>query len=329
MAYTFKSKVKDIRPFRASNGGTETLVSIKARTGASLIINGGYYTMGTGKPESWLAMDGKILATGYNGFGYAVDGDKVVYSYQNNVGYPHFIGAVFRLVHNGKMDMIGGETNKRGRTGMGLTAAGEVVFYVVPDTDTKNKLTSRELAEKMLSLGCVNAIELDGGGSSQFDAPGERYSSGRAVSWWICVWTEEVDMVDGRLVKNFSLQEMENTQAKDYVKLVLTPEVVEHAIMMQELRDWYDKPLNVSSWYRTASFNKQAGGASNSAHLDGRATDINNIPESLYEKFVTAWQVICSNHGKIGGVELYKWGMHFDSYSDKFGFKAFRLKDNR
>ena len=136
-------------------------------------------------------------------------------------------------------------------------------------------------------------------------------------------------ITDGRIVPNFSLKEMTNTVAKDEVKLVLSPAVVEHAQMMQELRDWYGKPLEVSSWYRTPAFNRLVGGASNSAHLDGRATDINNIPQELFPAFITAWQVICSRHNKIGGCELYSWGMHFDSFSDKFGATAFRLKDNR
>lgn len=135
--------------------------------------------------------------------------------------------------------------------------------------------------------------------------------------------------IEGRIVKNFSFKEMSNNEADEDIKLILTPEVVEHAQMMQELRDWYGNPLNVSSWYRTATFNKKCGGASNSAHLDGRATDINNIPKSMYYDFTVAWQVICSSRGKIGGVEMYPWGMHFDSYSDKFGFKEFRIKDNR
>lgn len=136
-------------------------------------------------------------------------------------------------------------------------------------------------------------------------------------------------ITDGRVVKNFTLSEMTNKQASDEIKLVLTPEVVEHAQMMQELRNWYGKPLNVSSWYRTPTFNKKCGGASNSAHLDGRATDINNIPDNRYHDFATAWATICAVHGKIGGCEMYSWGMHFDSHSDKFGCKSFRLKDNR
>lgn len=138
-------------------------------------------------------------------------------------------------------------------------------------------------------------------------------------------------MIDGRIVKNFSLEEMSNTKAQEDVKLVLTPEVVEHAFMMQELRDWYGNPLNVSSWYRTKSFNARPDvkGSSNSIHLDGRATDIDNIPEVLYQAFTIAWQVICSIHGKIGGVDYYPWGMHFDSYEDKFGHKTFQIRDYR
>lgn len=139
------------------------------------------------------------------------------------------------------------------------------------------------------------------------------------------------DVIDGRITKNFSLWEMMNKQATESTKLVLTPEVAEFAQMMQELRDWYGKPLEVSSWYRTKKFNarKDVGGSSNSAHLDGRACDINNIPQSLYKDFTIAWQVICSTHGKIGGVGYYDWGIHFTDYEDKFGNTKFVVRENR
>ena len=133
----------------------------------------------------------------------------------------------------------------------------------------------------------------------------------------------------GWMVKNFSLAEMTNKQSKDEIKLVLTPEVTEFAQMMQELRDWYGKPLNVSSWYRTETFNRSVGGSSNSAHLDGRACDINNIPKDLYRDFTVAWQVICSINGKVGGVNYCSWGMHFTDHEDKFGHKTFQIRDKR
>ena len=138
-------------------------------------------------------------------------------------------------------------------------------------------------------------------------------------------------MIDGRITKNFSLLEMMNKEADESTKLVLTPENTEFAQMMQELRDWYGKALNVSSWYRTKKFNarKDVNGAPNSAHLNGRAVDFNNIPKVKYSDFTIAWQVICHRHGKIGGVNYYSWGMHFTDYEDKFGNTKFTVRDKR
>jgi len=137
-------------------------------------------------------------------------------------------------------------------------------------------------------------------------------------------------VTSGAMFKNFSLSEMTNKQAKDEIKLVLTPEVVEFAEMMQELRDWYGKPMTVSSWYRTKSFNASLKGSSPvSAHLDGRACDIANIPKDRFDDFIIAWQVICSIHNKVGGVNLYSWGLHFTDYEDKFGNKVFQIRDKR
>lgn len=135
--------------------------------------------------------------------------------------------------------------------------------------------------------------------------------------------------IDGRPVKNFSLEEMANTQASETTKLTLTPEMIEHAQMMQQLRDWYGKPLNVSSWYRTDTFNASVGGDKNSAHLDGLATDITGIHPEDFDRFTTAWEVICSIHGKIGGVGYYSWGMHFCSDEGRFGHKRFIARDWR
>jgi nucleoid-associated protein YgaU len=39
-------------------------------------------------------------------------------------------------------------------------------------------------------LGCVNAINLDGGGSSQYVSPKKTFNSGRKVDGFICIWVE-------------------------------------------------------------------------------------------------------------------------------------------
>ena len=146
--------------------------------------------------------------------------------------------------------------------------------------------------------------------------------------------------IEGRIVQHFSLEEMANTQTTDKVKLRLdTPEAVEHAFMMEELRMWavrtypkvFTRGLSASSWYRSKEFNarKSVGGDKNSEHLDARATDINNIPANLYASFTTAWKAICAKHKKVGCVNYYGWGMHFGSHADKFGHKTFQIREYR
>ena len=44
--------------------------------------------------------------------------------------------------------------------------------------------------------------------------------------------------------------------------------------LLDPLRDWYGKPLTVSSGYRCAALNKAIKGASNSQHMSGQAADI-------------------------------------------------------
>lgn len=141
-------------------------------------------------------------------------------------------------------------------------------------------------------------------------------------------------MIDGRIVKNFSLKEMSNNLAKEDIKLVLTPEVTRQALMMQELRDWYGKPMEVNSWYRTLGFNNSVGGDPNSCHLDGIAIDIGlNIIDSERKQFIAVWKSICIRYGVIGGISIYEWGLHFDSNNTPTRYgktnSEFRITDFR
>lgn len=137
--------------------------------------------------------------------------------------------------------------------------------------------------------------------------------------------------IEGRIVAHFSLDEMCNKQAKEDVRLILTPEIVEFAEELEELRRWYNKPMKVNSWYRTASYNKLCGGAGNSIHLDGRAVDIAlpNLTDEQYIHFRDKWKQICEKHDKVGGINRYSWGLHFDDFEDKFGYRTFAERDMR
>lgn len=141
-------------------------------------------------------------------------------------------------------------------------------------------------------------------------------------------------LCDGRIVKNFSLVEMANNQAKEEIKLVLTEKVIRQALMMQGLRDYWGKSMTVNSWYRTKTFNVSVNGSVNSCHLDGMATDIAlpGLSDLDRERLIAVWKAICVKCGVIGGVSIYAWGLHFDSNDDPGRFKsgsAFRISDYR
>ena len=139
-------------------------------------------------------------------------------------------------------------------------------------------------------------------------------------------------MITGRIVPNFRIEEISSRG-----DLTVTPELVEFLQMAQALREWASSAypqfakqgLIISNMYRTEKHNKEVGGSSNSAHLDGRAMDITNVPQELFKDFTVAWQVICSIYGKVGGIGYYRWGIHITDYEDKFGHKTFQIRDYR
>ncbi len=125
-------------------------------------------------------------------------------------------------------------------------------------------------------------------------------------------------LCSGKLVKNFSLSEM---ACKDKNRtLVFSPELVEHAQRMQKLREWYNKPMIVNSWYRTEEYNKSVGGSSKSQHLKGTATDValpaefKTFTVERKREWITnmreKWHSLCNGGGGFG---LYDTFIHIDS----------------
>lgn len=139
--------------------------------------------------------------------------------------------------------------------------------------------------------------------------------------------------IDGNTLvrKNFRLSEMCNTKANDAIKLVVNERTFILLDMMQELRDWYCKPINVGSWYRTAAYNKKIGGSSNSLHLDGLAVDFqaqHNLNQ--HQHMESKWKSLCAKYNVIGGINHYTNGYHVCIDEDrKFGAKSFVVRDYR
>lgn len=169
---------------------------VRKLTGCDLIINGGLYDMKTGKPSCHLRIDGRTLATepwSRWGFGWNTNAATLKMCQANDMAqYSNFIDCV-ELVHDGETihpsypSAMGGT---RGRTAWGCLPNGNLVAYVVPDNDSKNKLTVEKLQAQLMDMGAYHAMMNDCGGSSQWAAAGAGEASpvGRRVRNYICFW---------------------------------------------------------------------------------------------------------------------------------------------
>ena len=134
------------------------------------------------------------------GYGIAFPENKTaVFSYKNNVNAPDYVGGYPTLVRNGKEEAQNpaGITGRRGRTALGL-GNGNLYIVLIPDS---NGATLSELRKTFIKAGAENAINLDGGGSTQFYAPTGNHFVSRAVRGFIGIWLKKNASQDVRIVK--------------------------------------------------------------------------------------------------------------------------------
>lgn len=166
---------------------------IKKITGCDDIINGGYFNMSTLKPVTHLKIDGIVKATDqYKYTGYAFNTNSTKFDVVSDYGlYDNFFCGVCMIKDGKKQKMyynsdVGG---KRGRSAIGQTKDGKIVFYCTKDGGSDAK-TPEQLQDYFFSLGVDSAIMLDSGGSSQCDLKGNVVNSSRIVSNYILVWEQ-------------------------------------------------------------------------------------------------------------------------------------------
>ena len=138
-------------------------------------VNGDFYNMGTGQPTGVLVMNGQVVnnAAGRNYFAILKDGTAVIRTGSLQGDEAEAIGGALMLISDGEIAVVGNDsyyTTKQPRTAVGITADGQVVIVVADGRQSpySSGYTYVELAEKMLELGCVDAINLDGGGSTTY-----------------------------------------------------------------------------------------------------------------------------------------------------------------
>jgi len=139
-------------------------------------VNGDFYNMATGEPVGCFVKDGveiKSLPSSWQFFGIKKDGTAIIGDYaiyQSNKGdLKEALGAQSILVQNGTA-ISSADTDIHPRTAVGIKDDGSVVFMVSDGRQEPYSagLTLSELGQLMKDLGCVDALNLDGGGSSTY-----------------------------------------------------------------------------------------------------------------------------------------------------------------
>ena len=161
--------------------------------------NGTGFNIQTGQPAGLLVMNGVEYnpCDGVGFFGITKDGEALVGTYaEYNSTYKGQLQeglACFgnTLVVDGEISLVGpgvGEadywTGRASRTAIGVTKTGKVVMVVVDGRQEPFSCgaTPYELAQIMYDAGCVDAVNLDGGGSSTYLAKGEGEDELKLVS---------------------------------------------------------------------------------------------------------------------------------------------------
>ncbi len=143
-------------------------------------VNASYYNVSTGQPTGGFVMEGVNINGNSAGNSYpffavlkdgtAMIGQKGTFSnYADDV--QEAVGGWTMLVWDGEV-VATNDTNKYPRSTVGVTADGNVILMQADGNQAPFSigLTLVEQAQVMLELGCVAAVELDGGGSATYAA---------------------------------------------------------------------------------------------------------------------------------------------------------------
>ena len=133
-------------------------------------INCDFFNMQTGAPLGSLVMNGQVYNESKNSY-FAIldDGTAVISSGAIPENAKEVVGGSVILVEDGIMNPnIKGNKDKFPRTSIGIKADGSVVLVTADgrQAPTSCGQTFEENAQQMLALGCVTALQVDGGGSA-------------------------------------------------------------------------------------------------------------------------------------------------------------------
>ena len=173
---------------------TEKIDAAYNRIGCDIIINANFFGLSSGIPVGYLADEGKTLSDWLLskwGFEFP-DKKKAVFAHWDKRTGADFLGGYPCLLRDGKIAIdtteIGfsaSSTTRRARTAIGTKADGTFVIRCVKESEG---LSITELAHCMIAIGCVNAVNLDGGGSTSWITKESKYITSSALDGFLAVW---------------------------------------------------------------------------------------------------------------------------------------------
>lgn len=167
--------VKNYRAKKDENGNP-----LYENFNAIVATNGAGYNITNGVPSGLMVMEGveyfPLTASGFFAIledGTALIGDQAVYEARKDDVKEAITAFGAVLVKDGKINVTKNAnytSNRASRTAIGITAEGKVVMMVLDGRQLPRSAggAMEEIAQIMLEAGCVDAINLDGGGSTTY-----------------------------------------------------------------------------------------------------------------------------------------------------------------
>lgn len=115
-----------------------------------------------------------------------------------------------------------------------------------------------------------------------------------------------------KLSENFSVKEFACKDGSNTIKIDL-----DLIPLIQRFRNYVETGVYFNSAYRTPSYNKKVGGATNSYHVKGQALD---IPFLNSYKYLTSREKMCAFFNTLGvkGIIIYPTFIHVDTRTKKY-----------
>lgn len=221
------------------SGKSMTLNTACQISDADIIINGGTF-VGSYDLDSGLKVSGVYRKRAEQfGIGIRADG-RAEWSYAGT-WTPDWFG----MYHTGwyKRTVQGIPiTNKRGRTAIGYNESGITLLCLRDGTSEASKTTP--MFTKYFA-DCTAAINLDGGGSTQYHTPIEHHSTGRPLPYFIGVWLTP----DGR--KRLFEGETYRVTAKTSLRIRKTPSALGAVVGSYKCGDIVHVTSKQNGWAHT------------------------------------------------------------------------------